>query len=62
MYADEHQLSHAAEMIKEVGQILNEVVQKPELKLLHITLDKQLRFATHIHNVCRKVASLHLLA
>ena len=85
MYADDHQLSHAAESIKEVEQVLNEegnkvsqwyhknllkgnfseyqtisfgskqknkelqvkmastvVVQKPELKLLGVTLDEQL--------------------
>ena len=36
----------------------SEVVQKPELKLLGVTLDEQLRFTTHVINVGRKVSSL----
>ena len=35
-----------------------EVVQKPEVKLLGVTLDKQLRFTTQVIDVCRKVSSL----
>lgn len=35
-----------------------EVVQKPELKLLGISVDEQLRFTTHASNICRKGASL----
>ena len=35
-----------------------EVAQKSEVKLLGVTLDKQLRFMTHVSNVCRKVSSL----
>ena len=35
-----------------------EVEQKPELKLLGVTPDEQLRFMTHVGNVCRKVLSL----
>ena len=31
---------------------------KRELKLLGVTLDEQLRFTTHISNVCRKVLSV----
>ena len=31
---------------------------KLELKLLGVTLDEQLRFTTHISNVCRKVLSV----
>lgn len=35
-----------------------EVVQKPELKLLGISVDEQLRFTTHASNICRKGARL----
>ena len=31
-----------------------EVVQKPELKLLGISVDEQLRFTTHASSICRK--------
>ena len=35
-----------------------EEVQKPELKLLGISVDEQLRFTTYTSNICRKGASL----
>ena len=35
-----------------------EVAQKPEVKLLGVTLDKQLRFTTQVIDVWRKVSSL----
>ena len=35
-----------------------EVVQKPELKLLGVSVDEQLRFTTHASNIRRKGVSL----
>ena len=34
------------------------VVQKPELKLLGVSVDEQLKFTTHASSICRKDASL----